>query len=94
MIIRCYSENCETDNILRSYQQKAKKEIFDSWGKKSILRIGFLLPFSFLYLFSVFFRKTILRVDIRLCRKNMTMHSDMGILIILSTNLNNTTRKC
>lgn len=33
MIIRCYSEICETDNTLRPYQQKAKKEIFDSWDK-------------------------------------------------------------
>ena len=33
MIIRCYSDICETDNTLRPYQQKAKKEIFDSWDK-------------------------------------------------------------
>lgn len=33
MIIRCYSDICETDDMLRHYQQKAKKEIFDSWDK-------------------------------------------------------------
>jgi superfamily II DNA or RNA helicase len=33
MIIRCYSEICKTDNTLRPYQQKAKKEIFESWDK-------------------------------------------------------------
>ena len=33
MNIRCYSDICETDDTLRPYQQKAKKEIFDSWDK-------------------------------------------------------------
>lgn len=33
MNIRCYSEICGTDDTLRPYQQKAKKEIFDSWDK-------------------------------------------------------------
>ena len=33
MNIRCYSEICETDDTLRPYQQKAKKEVFDSWDK-------------------------------------------------------------
>lgn len=33
MNICCYSEICETDDKLRPYQQKAKKEIFKSWDK-------------------------------------------------------------
>lgn len=33
MNIRCYSDICETDDTLRPYQQKAKKEIFESWDK-------------------------------------------------------------
>ena len=33
MIISCYSDVCKTDDTLRPYQQKAKKEIFDSWDK-------------------------------------------------------------
>ena len=33
MNIRFYTEICETDDTLRPYQQKAKKEIFGSWDK-------------------------------------------------------------
>ena len=33
MEIRSYSDICKTDNTLRPYQQKAKKEIFESWDK-------------------------------------------------------------
>jgi superfamily II DNA or RNA helicase len=33
MEIRSYSDICKIDNTLRPYQQKAKKEIFESWDK-------------------------------------------------------------
>ena len=33
MNIHCYSEICATDDTLRPYQQKAKKEIFKSWDR-------------------------------------------------------------
>ena len=33
MIITCYSNICKDDSTLRQYQQKAKKEIFESWDE-------------------------------------------------------------
>lgn len=42
MTIRCYSDICEIDNTLRPYQQKAKKEIFDSWDK--VRSVMFQMP--------------------------------------------------
>ena len=33
MTIDCYSDVCIEDKTLRPYQQKAKKEIFDSWDE-------------------------------------------------------------
>ena len=35
MNIRCYSDICETDDTLRPYQQKAKKEIFESSAQRN-----------------------------------------------------------
>ena len=33
MTIDCYSDVCKEDKSLRQYQQKAKKEIFESWDE-------------------------------------------------------------
>lgn len=42
MYIRCFSEICKTDETLRPYQQKAKKEIFESWDM--VTSVMFQMP--------------------------------------------------
>ena len=42
MIITSYSNICKDDSTLRQYQQKAKKEIFESWDE--IDNVMFQMP--------------------------------------------------